>query len=175
MFYIIDGNNLAGKIGLLGQVDFDKMLASRLRDFFGLKRHKVILVFDSNDFMGDRSAEGNIEIIYTPRDGFYKNADDKVLEVVINFLADEDFKEEVCVVTDDLDLQEKVRLAIAYHAKKRRVKIEQSTDFAARMKAAADFEAQKGLSDKSPAEEESSDLNAELLRIWNQDHKNKDK
>lgn len=151
---------------MLDRADFDKTLAASLKDFFGEKQHGVILVFDSNDVLGDRLSNGNIEIIYTPRDRFYKNADDKILEIVGSFLANDDFKEEIFIITDDLDLQEKIRAAIAYHAKRRRVTIEGATEFASRMELAAAYEANKNLSDKSAAEEESGELNAELLKIW---------
>ena len=151
---------------MLGYQDFDKMLLVRLKDFFGNKQNKVILIFDSNDLMGDRYNDGLIEIVYTPRDDFYRNADDKVLETVRVFLSNEQFNDEIMVITDDLDLSGKVNNSIAYHSKKGRVKIERSTDFASKIEL---FEASvlaKDDSDKRELESDHKDLNAELLKIW---------
>jgi hypothetical protein len=166
MLYIIDANNLAGKLGLLGCKDFDKMLLVRLQDFFGRRQHRVILIFDSNDLMGDRFNDGQIEVVYTPRDSFYRNADDKVLETVRIFLADENFNEEIAVVTDDLDLTAKVNQSITYHAKKDRVKTERSTEFAQKIEAREAVVLAGDDLDRKELENDSKDLNAELLKIW---------
>lgn len=166
MLYIIDGNNLAGKLGLLGHEDFDKMLLVCLKDFFGSKQNRIILIFDSNDLMGDRFNDGLIEVVYTPRDEFYKNADDKVLETVRLFLADEGFSDEIIIVTDDLDLTQKVNESIVYHTKRNRVKTERSTDFAKRIELFEAANSAKNDSDKKELENDSKDLNAELLKIW---------
>jgi hypothetical protein len=166
MMYIFDANNLAGKLGLLGEVDFDKMLLARLRGYFGDRRPEVCLIFDSVDPVGDRFSSGNIEVVYTPRDNYYSSADDKVLEVALAHLADEDFKDELVIVTDDLDLTEKVRAAIAYHAKRDKVRVVRSTDFADKIKAREEAVFAEGLTDKSEAEEAGESLKAELLEIW---------
>lgn len=166
MLYIIDANNLAGKMGLLGRDDFDKMLIGRLREYFSGKRPKVFLVFDSVDPMGDRFSDDPFEVIRTPRDDFYSSADDKVLEIVLKYLADDAFKEEIEVVTDDLDLTEKLKVAIAYHAKRNRVKVERSTDLADKVMAREEFLTASTLTDKFDAEHSSDSLNDELLKIW---------
>lgn len=41
MIYIIDANNLAGKLGILGEDDFDKMLVGLVEEFFVHRDNKV--------------------------------------------------------------------------------------------------------------------------------------
>lgn len=164
MIYIIDANNLAGQLELLEDDNFDKILISRVEEYFNAKEIKVILVFDSAMFMGDRREEGNLEIIYTPRDSFYKCADDKVLEIVVNYLDEENFKEEVVVVTDDIELKEKVWEAIKESKNGYRVEILRATDFVMKMlikDEEVDDDDKKGFSDR-----EVSSLNKELLNKW---------
>ncbi len=166
MLYIIDANNLSGKLGLLGEDGFDKILIDRLKAYFAGKSPKVFLIFDSVDPMGDRYVEDNFEIIRTPRDDFYDGADDKVLEIVLGYLSDDDFKEEIDVITDDVELAEKLKAAIAYHTKRNRVKVARSTEFADKMDAKVESLLLADLTDKTAAENDSDDLNAELLKIW---------
>lgn len=107
MHYIIDANNLAGKLKILDRENFDKELIVIIKEFFGAKKHRVDLVFDGRDNMGDKFADGNVNIIYTPRDNYYRNADDKIVELVNN---DDEGLEHgfVFVITDDLELIERV-------------------------------------------------------------------
>ena len=151
---------------MLGQDDFDKRLLARLKAYFHNRACKVFLVFDSLDPMGDRFRDGSFEVIRTPRDDFYANADDKVLEIVGEFLVNDDFKDDVSVVTDDCDLQEKVRSAIAYHARKRLVKVIRATDFSRRLRDGEERIASAGLTDKTEAENDSDSLKEELLKRW---------
>lgn len=103
MLYLIDANNLAGAMHLLNEKDFDKALIDIILNSKFILRNKFVLVFDSNDIMGDRIKENNLTIIYTPRDSYYKNADDKVLEEA------KKLKNDFTLVTDDLDLTKKVK------------------------------------------------------------------
>jgi hypothetical protein len=166
MIYIIDGNNLAGQMKLLEQKVFSDILFARLKSFFKNKACRVFLVFDSVDFMGDRFKDGFFEVVYTPRDNFYASADDKILEIAENFLTGEDLKEDVAVITDDVDLQGKIKLLIAYNAKKNRVKMIRATDFSRTVIRWEDNQSTVGLTDKTEAELDADDLNAELLKIW---------
>ena len=103
MLYLIDANNLAGAMHLLNEKKFDKTLIDIILNSKFILRNKFVLVFDSNDIMGDRIKADNITIIYTPRDSYYKNADDKVLEEA------KKLKNDFTLVTDDLDLTKKVK------------------------------------------------------------------
>ena len=85
MIYVIDANNLAGKLNILDDENFDKKLISNIKKYFFNKNNSVYLVFDSNDPMGDKYKEDNIAVIYTPRDNYYKGADDKIIELTQKF------------------------------------------------------------------------------------------
>lgn len=103
MLYLIDANNLAGAMHLLREKDFDKTLIDTIKNSKFVLRNKFVLVFDSNDIMGDRVKENNLTIIYTPRDSYYKNADDKIVEEA------KKLKNDFTLVTDDLDLTQKIK------------------------------------------------------------------
>jgi hypothetical protein len=161
MLYIIDANNLAGQLGLLERQDFDTILPALVEDFFAGKNNEAVLVFDPRDSLGDRYRQGNLEIIYTPRDNFYRNADDKVLEIIKNHLADVEFKKEIRVVTNDTELRDKIKLAMDGSPIGWRVKLIRADDFA--------NEIEQKLSYSDEAEEKEIDdpgLNEELLKIW---------
>lgn len=81
MLYIIDANNLAGKLRILKEKDFDRILIEIIKEWHGSQKNRIILIFDSLDPMGDKYTKGNITVIYTPRDNYYRSADDKILEV----------------------------------------------------------------------------------------------
>lgn len=98
MPYLIDANNLAGKLGILDESDWDQKLIRMIQDYCEQNNKKVILVFDSSDSLGDRYAIGNVSVIYTPRDAVYSNADDKIIELMKNEKRPEDW----VVISDDL-------------------------------------------------------------------------
>lgn len=108
MIYIIDANNLAGQMKILFEDDFDKKLIQIVKEYFFNKKMKISLVFDSNEPMGDKYLDNNIEVIYTPRDNYYQSADDKVLELVSREIDNGVGNNQITVVTDDLDLSELV-------------------------------------------------------------------
>lgn len=107
MHYIIDANNLAGKLNILFKKDFDIELIKIVKVFFDTKKHRVDLVFDGRDNMGDKFIDGNINVIYTPRDNYYRNADDKIVELVIRNVSGLGHRF-IFVVTDDLELIERI-------------------------------------------------------------------
>jgi hypothetical protein len=161
MLYIIDANNLAGALGLLERKDFDTILPVLVGDFFAGKQNEAVLVFDPRDSLGDRYSCGKLEIVYAPRDDFYRDADDKVLEIVKNHLSDENFKKEIRVVTNDLELRNKLKAAMSESPIGRRVKLIRADDFVR--------ELERRLEGEDEAEEKNIDepgLNDELLRAW---------
>ncbi len=103
MTYIVDGNNLSGKLGILKYQDFNQMLISSLLDYFSNTNKKVVLVFDSNDPLGDKYIESNLTVIYSPRDNYYTCADDKIMELI-----DHNRRQNV-VVSDDIEIIKKVK------------------------------------------------------------------
>lgn len=128
MIYIIDANNLAGKLGILFQDSFDKEMIGIMKDYFSGKKMKIVLVFDSNEPMGDKIIDDNVEIIYTPRDNYYNSADDKILEIAINEINSGAGNNQITVVTDDIDLRESVQEAA--DKKDYSINLIRSTDFA---------------------------------------------
>jgi microsomal dipeptidase-like Zn-dependent dipeptidase len=82
MFYIIDGNNLAGRLGIIKEKDFDQKIIALMRNFIGNKNIEVTLVFDGAEYMGDRWREGNLTVIYSPKDNSNRNADDIIIELI---------------------------------------------------------------------------------------------
>jgi predicted RNA-binding protein with PIN domain len=161
MLYIIDANNLAGQLGLLEYKDFDTILPVLVSDFFADKQNEIILVFDPRDSLGDRYRENNLEIIYAPRDGFYHNADDKILELIKNHLANAEFKKEIRVVTSDNELRDKIKVAMGESPIGWRVRLIRADNFAAQLEAK--------IAEESELEEKEVDdpgLNEELLKAW---------
>lgn len=128
MIYIIDANNLAGKLGILFQDSFDREMIKIMKDYFSGKKMKIVLVFDSNEPMGDKIIDDNVEIIYTPRDNYYNSADDKILEIAINEINSGAGNNQITVVTDDIDLRESVQEAA--DKKDYSINLIRSTDFA---------------------------------------------
>jgi hypothetical protein len=161
MLYIIDANNLAGQLGLLEYQDFDTILPAMVGEFFADTQNEIVLVFDPRDSLGDRYRENNLEIIYAPRDGFYHNADDKILELIKNHLANAEFKKEIRVVTNDNELRDKIKAAMSESPIGWRVKLIRADNFAAQLEVK--------LSEGDDLEEKEIDdpgLNEELLKAW---------
>ncbi|MCK5416198.1 hypothetical protein KAI92_02100 [Candidatus Parcubacteria bacterium] len=131
MKYIIDANNLAGKLDLLGEENFDKLLIKRIRCYNKIKKKKIVLVFDSLDFMGDKFEDDGLTIIYTPRDNFYNGADDKVVEILKNEIKSKDW-EGLTSVTDDVEIIQKIEKINLNNEKE--IRIIKASDFAQTLK-----------------------------------------
>jgi predicted RNA-binding protein with PIN domain len=164
MIYIIDANNLAGKLNLLSHEDFDKELIAIIKEYFAGKKMRIILVFDSNDPMGDRLREDNIEVIYTPRDNYYKSADDKVLEIAFTEIKNGVGNNQITAVTDDIELRE----AIQEEADKKDYSINliKSSDIALRIKALDLKEEYEEADGRGLSEDEADDITEDLMRVW---------
>lgn len=107
MIYYIDANNIAGKMGILGEKNFDQKLISLVKGFFSNTNHRVRLVFDGFDAMGDAYGDSRIKVYYAPKDAVNPNgADDKIINLLVNDCQDDEMKGQViCLVTDDIDLK----------------------------------------------------------------------
>jgi len=155
MLYVIDANNLAGKLGILFEDDFDKKLIATIKNWLKGK-NKIYLIFDGVDGLGDKYMEDNIIIIYTPKDSYYASADDKVVEIAKKVLTGK--KEEIRVVTDDLGIIKKMENII-----NNKFKIIKATEFTERIEKNIDLD----FNQKSELDEkEVEDINSELLKIW---------
>ena len=112
MTYIIDANNLAGRLKMLRDRDFDKRLIEKIKLFNQGKGRKIILVFDSQEPMGDKiTLADNITVIYSPRDKYYKSADDKIVELIERIDGSDSSlpaNDEYVVVSEDNELIQRI-------------------------------------------------------------------
>jgi len=162
--YIIDANNLAGKLDLLGHENFDKELIEIIKGYFIAKKMRIVLVFDSNDPMGDKLVDDNVEVIYTPRDNYYNSADDKVLEIAFTEIDNGAGNNQITVVTDDIELREAVQEAA--DKKDYTINLMKATEFAFRIKGREIKEEYEEEDDRGLSEKEEDDITAELMREW---------
>jgi predicted RNA-binding protein with PIN domain len=139
-------------------------LIAIIKEYFAGKKMRIILVFDSNDPMGDRLREDNIEVIYTPRDNYYKSADDKVLEIAFTEIKNGVGNNQITAVTDDIELRE----AIQEEADKKDYSINliKSSDFALRIKALDLKEEYEEADGRGLSEDEADDITEDLMRVW---------
>ena len=151
MPYLIDANNLAGKLKILNNPGFDQELISLAKTYLTPRGKKAILVFDSNDPLGDRYTEDNITVIYTPRDAVYENADDKIIELMENEKKPEDW----VVVSDDM--------RIIDEAQRYDIEVMLAGDFAKKLMPEEEFDDD----DEEFSGESAEALNSELLDEWN--------
>lgn len=159
MPYIIDANNLAGKLDLLRQANFDQKLIKIITDFNQNKTRKYILVFDSFDTMGDKITMGNIKIVYTPHDSYYHNADDKIFEI-----AEMETNSGFTVITDDNELRE--RMEKLNENRKNKICLMKATDFANRINIYFNNLNLQNKEVKKLSENEKNIINDELMKIW---------
>lgn len=154
MINIIDANNLAGKLDLLGEVAFDEKLIKLIEQY---KKSKYILVFDGRDLMGDRYDKGSITVIYTPKDKFYKSADDKIVELARVYL---NSGEGAKIITDDLEIIGKVGEIINESGGK--INLEKATVFAQKLTSYLENKREgDGLAD-----DEINEINRDLFKNW---------
>lgn len=102
MIYIIDANNVAGKLGILKNIDFDLELIDLVADFAAKRKNNIYLVFDSVDPFGDKDVRGNFILIRAPRNEIMHSADEKIIDLV--YQESNNKKNEICVVTSDNEI-----------------------------------------------------------------------
>ncbi|SRR6056297_568377 len=156
MVYIIDGNNLAGEIGLLDQDNFSEKLLKKLSGFTGSKKCDFYFVFDSAQAQGDKYWQAeNVLVIRAPRDSYYKDADDKILEIVEEILG----REEVTLVSSDRELKEKASKISREKKAEKKLKIENSSAFAFRVLG----DRETNINEVDLSDQEVQDINKGLL------------
>lgn len=167
MKYVIDSNNLAGQLGLLDDKDFDKKTIEIVKEYFFGKKVDVYLVFDGIDTMGDKFTDKNIVVIYSPKDSYYKSADDKVLELIKqisnNFFKSGKSKiQSIVLITDDIELTNRVT---DFEKEKgiiiKKVKASQFAD-----KINLKFHGNISSDNKELSKNEQDEITNELLKIW---------
>ncbi|PLX20379.1 hypothetical protein C0584_06005 [Candidatus Parcubacteria bacterium] len=159
MYYLIDGNNLAGAMGLLEENDFNEILIDLIIEYLDENRKKVILIFDSNELMGDSYEEGRLRVIYSPRDEHYQSADDKIIELSQEMDPDEG----LAVITNDNEIKEEISVLNKEQNRKNEIQLIDASEFM--MELGEDSEDVLGSSDELE-EEEVDEINDELAREW---------
>ncbi|MDO8668230.1 MAG: NYN domain-containing protein [bacterium] len=154
MINIIDANNLAGKLDLLGEEAFDEKLIELISRY---KKSKYILVFDGRDMMGDKYERENITVIYTPKDSFYKSADDKIVELARIYL---NSGEGAKIITDDLEIISKVEKIVNDSGGK--ISLEKASMFAQKLNSYLENRREEN----KLADDEIDDINQDLLKAW---------
>lgn len=152
--FIIDANNLAGRLGLLKEKGFDRRLIGMIRSYNEKRPRKIFLVFDSADIMGDRLAYGKLTVIYSPRDRHYRNADDVIVELIRQA---DPAKEEITVVTDDIEVKKKAEESKCF--------LKGTSEFAAELRDV--LAGQEMTDEKNQLDGETMDrITRELLEKW---------
>jgi hypothetical protein len=158
MPYLIDANNLAGKMNLLGENDFDWKLFLIVSRFANLKNKKIILVFDG---YGNVADAGTTKVIYAKGDYGFNSADEKIIDMIRYAKSPEDY----IVVSNDHGIVNEIH---KFNEEKRlKIQIASASDFAGRVRAVLDGAAKDEPIDEDKLNKDEVDkINDELLKIW---------
>lgn len=168
MRYIIDAYNLAYALAdnnvfarlPATKEDTDKRLINIIREWLGDKNNEVTLVFDGRDCLGDKIKQGNLTIVYAPRDNYYQSADNKILEIA-ETISSEPFRPELIIVTDDGGIKTKIEKIAGDKGKN--IKLESTAEFTRRLrKNEKNEKLEKEEFDRNNIKE----INEELLKVW---------
>jgi predicted RNA-binding protein with PIN domain len=160
MLYIIDANNLAGKLKMLGEKDFDRKLIQIFIEYLKIKDKEIELVFDGVDSVGDRKiVNDRLTVVFAPKDEFYDSADDKIVEMVERIVNRED--KDITVVTDDAGLKKRIEEISARFGKK--IEFERATWWAGKLIVKTEAEEAE---EKELSREEVKSINQELLNFF---------
>lgn len=158
---------------LLDQEEFDFKLIKLIKEWLGEKSNQAVLVFDGRDPLGDKHSEGNLTIVYTPKDDFYDSADEKLIEIVNNFIAGnrfafrpDDNPDMVTVITDDAGIVKKLAGALEDCPNRLFIKSAQVFADEIQKKLGNNLSDEQEEDDKNLDEEDVDKINSELLKIW---------
>lgn len=146
---------------MLGDKNFDKRLILIVCKYNKLKNKRITMVFDGIDPVGDKVEVGdNVTVIYSPKDKYYKSADDKIIELVEQKMA----STKITVITEDIGLKKAIE-KIQEEVGGREIRFKKTSRFVEELKALnASEEAddgRRGLSDGDIKK-----INDELLKFW---------
>jgi hypothetical protein len=158
MPYLVDANNLAGKMNLLGENDFDQKLFLAVSRYANLKNKKIILVFDG---YGNVADSGATKVIYAKGDYGFESADEKIIDMIRYAKSPEDY----IVVSNDHEIINEIN---KFNEEKRsKIQIVSASLFAGRMRAVQDSTVKDEPIDKDDLSDDEVDkINKELLKIW---------
>jgi predicted RNA-binding protein with PIN domain len=161
MVHVIDGNNLAGKLKMLGDPNFSQRLGLIIADYCRAYRHRVILVFDGQDVMGERVQLSEwVEMRRSPSDSHYKSADDYILDLARRYSAND----QVFIITDDNELKKRITDGPDPH-----IVFESATLWAERIKkylAGGQADDADGSGERGLDRQTIKNINDELSTVW---------
>ena len=165
---MIDANNLAGKLNLLKEKDFDRKLTELMCQYVSLANKKIVLVFDGAGAMSRRGGDYRIEVLYA-RDHGYESADEKIIETMrhkkdaFNYIVVSDDRHIIDAIEKlNLDSGKKIDVMSAKElANKVLITIYKQKE---KEREEKEVNNKEGLSDK-----EIQNINDELLGIWRRD------
>lgn len=162
MVYVIDANNVAGKLKMLGEDNFDKRLIEMIRQYNSNRNSPVLLVFDGQEQMGDKIViDPLLTVRYSPRDGYYNSADDLIVEMVEKNLNRD--QQEITVITDDIELKKRIKKTQEQFGG--HIYFEQATRFAEKLEK-ADQGSEEDDGKRGLSESEQKSINEDLLKYW---------
>jgi predicted RNA-binding protein with PIN domain len=161
MPYLIDANNLAGKLNILGEKDFDQKLASILSHYLNLRHKKIILVFDGFGTVRENYHE-RLKVYYAGENYSGRSADEAIIELVMRSKAPQDN----IIVSDDLEIREEIgRIARLRGVK---IKIAGAKHFAAELFRVVEGAEQDVDNEDELSDDKKKEITDELMNLWQQ-------
>lgn len=162
--YIIDANNLAGKLKVLGEEQWQQELIRLTGRYFTRTKKQVFLVFDGGDRWGDKYRYDSIVVIHAPKDDHCSCADDRIVELMDDILYRGGG--EVVVVTDDIGIREEVKKR--QQRKEAPAKNESASTMAVLLREHELSSEDSGVDNKGGLEnDDMEEINRELRQYWN--------
>jgi len=159
MYFLIDGNNLAGELNLLDEKDFDEIVTDLIRDFIDESKKKAILVFDGNSQMGESFSENGLQIYYSANDSRYQSADDKIVDLAQELDPDEG----ITLVTSDNEIRIEIEALNREQDRRNDIQLLRCNEFKHSLIKDEDIEEEE---DDSLSEKEIENINNELMEEW---------
>jgi len=166
MYYLIDANNLAGRMKLGGKNGWPAELIKIIKKQTAGKKWRLVLVFDGQDRFGDKYADGRLTVIEAPREPGKEAADEKIIEIIQEDIKSGEWrKRDYNLVTDDIELKEAVKIMATEKGAK--INFISTKEFLDIIKPSdnntdgKDSEEARGLT-----ENEQKEINDELLSLW---------
>ena len=170
MYFIIDANNLAGRMKIGGGDNWQNGLIVIIKKQTARKKWRIVLVFDGRDRFGDKYEDGRLSVIEAPREEGGEAADEKIKEIFRADMKSGKWRErDYHLVTDDAGLKEAVKIiADGYGA---RIFFTGTEEFLEKIKYDGGGKLETDGDDdedddKNLSAEDIESINSELRRIW---------
>jgi hypothetical protein len=169
MYFIIDANNLAGRMKLGGAHLWQDELIGIIKERTAGKKWRLVLVFDGQDRFGDKYEDGRITVIEAPREEGVQAADEKIKEIIKKDMKNGEWRaRDYHLITDDAELKEAVAIIADKHGAK--IIFAGIEEFLEKIKyfgGKPETDNEDGeADDKDLGEAQIKTINDELLRLW---------